>query len=85
MSKPMATSGIPIALVFRRQSPRQRPRNQRLKLLRFNTSQLHDKMTDYCLPTIAKNVKGLVEISEGRLISRDVQLDANTPTQLSLF
>ena len=55
------------------------------KLLRFNTSQLHDKMTDYCVPTIATNVKKLGGISEGRVIPRDVQLDGKSPTQLSLF
>lgn len=55
------------------------------KLLRFNTSQLHDKMTDYCLPTIATNVKKLGGISEGRIIPRDIQTDENKPTQLSLF
>jgi hypothetical protein len=42
-------------------------------------------MTDYCLPTIAKNVKKLGGISEGRVIPRDVQLDGKSPTQLSLF
>jgi very-short-patch-repair endonuclease len=38
------------------------------KLLRFNTSQLNDRMTDYCLPTIVKNIQRLGGLAEDRLI-----------------
>ena len=55
------------------------------KLLRFNTSQLNDKMADYCLPTIVKNIQKLGGISNERLIPRDIQLEPNSPSQMSLF
>ena len=55
------------------------------KLLRFNTLQLNEQMGDYCLPTIAKNIKKMGGLSDSRLIPRDIQTDPNAPSQMSLF
>jgi len=55
------------------------------KLLRFNTSQLNDQITDYCLPTIIKNLQRLGGLAEDRLIPRDIQPDPSGPSQMSLF
>jgi very-short-patch-repair endonuclease len=55
------------------------------KLLRFNTCQVNEQMTDYCLPTIVKNVQGLGGLEPERLLPRDIRLDPAAPSQLSLF
>jgi very-short-patch-repair endonuclease len=55
------------------------------KSLRFNTLQLNEQMADYCLPTIAKNIKKLGGLSDSRLIQRDIQTDPNARSQMSLF
>ena len=55
------------------------------KLLRFNTSQLNEQMTEYCLPTIVKNIQKLGGLAEDRLIPRDVQTDPSSLSQMSLF
>jgi very-short-patch-repair endonuclease len=55
------------------------------KLLRFNTSQLHEQMTGYCLPTIVQNVQRLGGVAEDRLVPRDIHLDPSAASQLSLF
>lgn len=55
------------------------------KLLRFNTSQLHEQMDDYCLPTIVKNLKQLGGTDDSRVVPRDIQLDPSVPSQLGLF
>ena len=55
------------------------------KLLRFNTSQVNDQMTDYCLPTIVKNIQRLGGLAEGRFIPRDIQADPSASSQMSLF
>jgi very-short-patch-repair endonuclease len=55
------------------------------KLLRFNTAQINEQITDYCVPTILKNINKLGGLSEGRLIPRDITLDSSSPSQLSLF
>jgi len=55
------------------------------KLLRFNTHQLREQMDEYCLPTIAKNLKKLGGTDASRLVSRDIQLDPSSPSQMSLF
>jgi len=41
-------------------------------LLRFNTLQLNERMTDYCVPAIAKKVQALGGLKYGRLIKRDI-------------
>jgi very-short-patch-repair endonuclease len=55
------------------------------KLLRFNTCQLHEQMTDYCLPAVVQNIQRLGGVAEGRLVQRDIQVDPTAPSQLSLF
>jgi very-short-patch-repair endonuclease len=55
------------------------------KLLRFNTCQLHEQMSDYCLPTIVENIQRVGGIADDRLIPRDIALDPSVPLQLSLF
>ncbi len=35
------------------------------RLLRFNTRQIHEQMTDYCLPTIMANIASLGGVNEG--------------------
>jgi very-short-patch-repair endonuclease len=55
------------------------------KLLRFNTCQLNEQMSDYCLPTIAENIKKLGGMDDGRIVPRDVNLNPSDSDQLSLF
>ncbi len=55
------------------------------KLLRFNTWQLNEQMTDYCLPTIVENLRRLGGVADGRLVPRDIHADPAAPSQLSLF
>src|SRR4051812_1620370 len=49
------------------------------KLLRFNTLQLNDRMTEECLPLIKKNIEKLGALHDGRVIPRDIRLDPNSP------
>lgn len=56
------------------------------KLLRFNTHQVQEQMAKYCLPTIVENIKKLGGVDEGRLVSRQINLDApDGMYQLGLF
>jgi hypothetical protein len=55
------------------------------KLLRFNTSQLNDQMTEYCVPAIVKNIERLGGLAEDRFIPRDIQPDPAAFSQMSLF
>ncbi|MEI7729625.1 MAG: DUF559 domain-containing protein [Verrucomicrobiota bacterium] len=55
------------------------------KLLRFNSFQLNEQMTQYCLPTIVQNINKLRGISEDRLVPRDIAPDPSAPSQMSLF
>jgi very-short-patch-repair endonuclease len=55
------------------------------KLLRFNTLQLNDRMSQECLPLIKRNIETLGGLQDGRLIPRDIKLDPNSPSQMSLF
>jgi very-short-patch-repair endonuclease len=55
------------------------------KVLRFNTSQIDEQMAEYCLPTIVENIKKLRGVDEGRLIARDINLEPDHMSQLSLF
>jgi very-short-patch-repair endonuclease len=56
------------------------------RVLRFNTSQICERMAEYCLPTIVENVNKLDGVDEGRLVSRQINLDApDGAYQLGLF
>jgi very-short-patch-repair endonuclease len=55
------------------------------KLLRFNALQLNHKMRDECLHLIKKNIENLGGLQDGRVVPRDVQIDPNSPSQMSLF
>lgn len=55
------------------------------KLLRFNAYQIREQMTDYCLPTIVKNINKLGGSDETRIVPRDIHLDPSAPSQMSLF
>jgi very-short-patch-repair endonuclease len=56
------------------------------RLLRFNTLQIREKMTKYCLPTIMENINKLGGLEEQRQMPRKVNLDAQGGwQQLSLF
>lgn len=56
------------------------------RLLRFNTKQLREEMTEYCVPAIVKTLNSLGGLDEGGLATR--KIDLNTPDrsrQLGLF
>lgn len=55
------------------------------KLLRFNTLQIRQQLTTYCLPTILANINRLDGTDATRTIPRRLTLDPQQPTQLSLF
>jgi len=54
------------------------------KLLRFNTHQIREEMTAYCLPTITENITKLGGVEEGRLVARRIDPGA-AGMQLGLF
>lgn len=56
------------------------------KLLRFNTQQIQEELTEYCVPTIVENINGLGGLDEGRAVPRYVTLDKpGQARQLGLF
>ena len=56
------------------------------RLLRFNTSQIREQMTQYCLPTVVATVNSLGGVDEGGLVPRKIDLNApNGSYQLGLF
>jgi very-short-patch-repair endonuclease len=56
------------------------------RVLRFNTPQIQEKMTDYCIPTIVENINNLGGIEESKFMPRKIDLDAPGGTyQPSLF
>jgi very-short-patch-repair endonuclease len=54
------------------------------KLLRFNTLQIQERMTTYCVPTIIENIRRLGGPEEGRLVARSIDPQA-AGQQLGLF
>ncbi len=55
-------------------------------VLRFNTHQIREEMTEYCIPTIVKTVKSLGWVDEGDFKVQKINLDAPDGTyQPSLF
>ena len=52
-------------------------------LLRFNTYQVREQLSDYCIPSIIENITRLGGVEEGGVIPRPVALDGSQ--QLSLF
>lgn len=54
-------------------------------LLRFNTRQINEQMTDYCLSVITEKINQLGGIDEGRWVARRASLDPDGPQQLSLL
>ena len=92
----MATRGeVLVAILNFHASPERAPqdnvRDNDLKttgwrILRFNTSQIREKMAEYCLPTIVENISKLGGVDEGRLVPRRINLDApGGAYQLGLF
>jgi len=56
------------------------------KVLRFDTPQICEQMAEYCLPTIVENIKKSGGIDEGRVVPRQINLDApGGAYQLGLF
>lgn len=55
------------------------------RVLRFNTSQVQEETTEYCVSTIAKNINKLGGIKEGKFISRKIDLKPVGGYQLGLF
>jgi very-short-patch-repair endonuclease len=56
------------------------------KVLRFNTPQIREELTEYCVPTIVENVNNLAGIADGRLVPR--KFDPKNPDgsqQMGLF
>jgi len=55
------------------------------RLLRFNTRQIQEELTTYCLPTILDEVTRLGGLDDGRTIPRALHLADDAPRQLTLF
>jgi len=67
-----------------------RPRDNALettgwRVLRFDDLEIHEKMAEYCLPTIVNNINQLGGVEEGHSMGRKVSLSNPGATQLSLF
>lgn len=54
------------------------------RVLRFNTRQIQEQATDYCLDTVAQNINNLGGLDTGALIPQKISLDADIH-QPSLF
>ena len=52
-------------------------------LLRFNTYQVREQLSDYCIPSIVENIARLGDLEEGGVIPRRIVLGGSQ--QLSLF
>lgn len=55
------------------------------RVLRFNTSQVRESASEYCVSTVAKNINKLGGIKEGKFINRKIDLDGSPREQLKLF
>ncbi|MDM8524296.1 DUF559 domain-containing protein [Desulfococcaceae bacterium HSG8] len=55
------------------------------RVLRFNTSQVKESASEYCIPTISKNINKLGGIKEGKFIARKIDLKESGGVQLELF
>ncbi len=55
------------------------------RVLRFNTSQVKESTSEYCIPTIAENINKLGGIKEGKFITRKIDLKQSGGVQLKLF
>lgn len=56
------------------------------KILRFNSSQVMEKMEDYCLPKVIDNINNLGGPEEGRVVPRKIAVgDGDVFFQQSLF
>lgn len=55
------------------------------KVLRFNGLQIREEMTEYCVPTIVRNIKNAGGEDDERVIPRDLNPDDPEMRQLSLF
>lgn len=54
------------------------------RILRFNTQQIHEKMSDYCVPTVVDNINRLGGLSNENDMSKKIVLH-DKPGQLELF
>lgn len=55
------------------------------RVLRFNTGQLEEKLSEYCLPKITENINNLGGIKEGEFVTRKIDLKRAGGIQLKLF
>lgn len=54
------------------------------QVLRFNTKQIQEQATDYCVSTVAETINNLGGVDEGKVIPRKINLDSGS-YQPSLF
>ncbi len=55
------------------------------KLLRFNTHQVKEQLSGYCVPTIVEVINSLGGVDEGQAVGRRVHPDPAAPSQPPLF
>ena len=55
------------------------------KLLRFNTHQVKEQLSGYCVPTIVEVINSLGGVDEGQAVGRRVHPDPGAPSQPPLF
>ena len=55
------------------------------KVLRFNTSQVRERLAEYCVPTIAGTINQLGGIEEGKMMPRRALSKPNESYQIGLF
>ena len=67
-----------------------RPRDNALvtagwTILRFDDHDIHERMADYCLPSIEKNIEKCGRLDDGSLMGRNVSLKNPGVYQMGLF
>ncbi|MCI5134570.1 MAG: hypothetical protein D3920_05725 [Candidatus Electrothrix sp. AW2] len=55
------------------------------RVLRFNTNQVKESTSEYCISLIAKNINRLGGLKEGQCVARKINLKNPDYVQLSLF
>ena len=54
-------------------------------VLRFNTSQIRERMAEYCVPSVVKTVNSMGGVDEGGILPRKIDLNNAGRRQLGLF
>ncbi len=53
--------------------------------MRFGTTDIRERLADYCMPYIAEKINRLGGISEDRYVPRKIDLEADGTYQIGLY